>query len=71
MQVKPGFSMLQALSTALQPATARTQQGQPGNEPALAVAPLQKDPSGSVAPSLPEAGLNMNAPRGTYLNIRV
>jgi hypothetical protein len=70
MQVQPGFSMLQALSTALQPPTARTQQGQTV-QPVRPGAPAQKDPSLAQSASLPQAGVNMNAPRGTYLNIRV
>lgn len=70
MQVQPGFSLLQALSGALQPPTARSQQSDAA-QPIRAAASQQKSPVPADATALPLAGLNMNAPRGTYLNIRV
>ena len=70
MQLQPGFSMLQSLSTALQPAKGGLQQGQ-AVEPVRPIAPARKETTLAASPSLPQAGVNMQAPRGTYLNIRV
>ena len=70
MQVQPGFSLLQALSGGLQRPGAGTQRTEPV-QPVRAVTPAQKGFTGDERTPLSLAGINMNAPRGTYLNIRV
>lgn len=70
MQVQPGFSLLQALSGAFQPPTPKPQRSDAA-QLARAAAPQVTSPAMAEAVSVPLASMNPNAPRGTYLNIRV